>query len=1003
MNIKKFLAILISLAILPISAIPANAVDTSKPDPKIAAEDLSVSPTTINQGTSVTFKAKVRNGSSAKATSIKARFFLGDVQIGEKTISSISANSYYSTSLTYKIPNTIYGEQLYKLVIDPDNAIAESDETNNSAEIKISIGETKPDLEVTAADLSTSKENPQGGDKVTLKATVKNIGNSSATNVLVRFLMNDAKIYEKTVSTISKNGKNSVSYTYQLPDVVSGDQIFKVMVDPDNTIAEFNETNNSAQYSITTSLTERNLVLESFSPSVANPKPGQKMSWKLKVKNTGNATAKNVKLALYTDIASSKPYSTITISTLNGGASQTKSINWTVPEHLSPVIDYPVRAEVDSDNSIAETNEFDNVKSSSVSLKVPDISLGLGEYMNLNTYNIYNGTFSQIKVKVKNDNVDIVKNIKLTLYYALDLPTATRTKLSEITISTLAKNATYDQIFDRVSLPTLPVGTTAYIIAVADSDDTVTELSETNNELVFRRNVVVRPAQAQYPYLSVTVQDENGDSLRNATVKLTSSGFSAKTKVTGSDTLSGNAAGIVTFDALPASGQFTVTVSATGYRTQTETFTYAQGSDDSMYKTYTMDEKAVLSGTVKNQAGTPLAYATVKIDGIGLETTTDADGKYGFMLNGGTYTLKFLKQGYNRIIENNLSVPALSTITLDKTMTTGTVAYVSGIVTDDEGTGLANADIYVNGTMIAVTASDGRFTFNNMSAGTKNFKFKKPGYVDTEFSETVEAGNEYYFSFTMFKPSTDSHVERGTQIVSWHQHEGTPANAFFIPEYNVDVWWGMGRVKMAMDFNKSGDTAKLTKLVINNHGLDWECNKVEGEGDIETSAIDIPITISAGSCSGKKTQMDVYKVTIESDGDEVWQDTSFWTSASDPMNTGTKSFTLSNLNVSWNDNFKVKMWVRVQKRAVIGTDGDGSGALYGYHMDKKLITWYPKKPATTVISTGWGQIGGYFLGILDNPVTAITSFTDLFTVERFNQYTMEDVLSQDFPGSPPQY
>ena len=239
MNIKKFLAILISLAILPISAIPANAVDTSKPDPKIAAEDLSVSPTTINQGTSVTFKAKVRNGSSAKATSIKARFFLGDVQIGEKTISSISANSYHSTSLTYKIPNTIYGEQLYKLVIDPDNAIAESDETNNSAEIKISIGETKPDLEVTAADLSTSKENPQGGDKITLKATVENIGNSSATNVLVRFLMNDVTIYEKTVSTISKNGKNSVSYTYQLPDVVSGEQIFKVMVDPDNTIAEF--------------------------------------------------------------------------------------------------------------------------------------------------------------------------------------------------------------------------------------------------------------------------------------------------------------------------------------------------------------------------------------------------------------------------------------------------------------------------------------------------------------------------------------------------------------------------------------------------------------------------------------------------------------------------------------------------------------------------------------------------------------------------------------------
>ena len=325
------------------------------------------------------------------------------------------------------------------------------------------------------------------------------------------------------------------------------------------------------------------------------------------------------------------------------------------------------------------------------------------------------------------------------------------------------------------------------------------------------------------------------------------------------------------------------------------------------------------------------------------------------------------------------------------------------MVTDDEGNGLNNVDIYVNGNIIGMTNSEGRFTFNNTTAGSKTFKFKKPGFVDTEFTEVIEAGNEYNLSFVMFKPSTDTHVERGTEIVSWHQHEGTPANSFFIPEYNVDVWWGLGRTKMGLDFTKTGDTAKLTKLVINNHGKEWECNKVEGEGDIETSAIDIPITIAAGSCSSKKTQMDVYKVSIESDGQEVWSDSSFWSSASDPMNTGTKVFALNNLQVNWNDNFKVKMWLRVQKRAVVGTDGDGAGALVGYHLDKKLVTWFPQKPPTTVISTSWGQVGNYLLGILNNPVSAITSFSDLYSVERYNTYTMTEVLPADFPGSPPQY
>jgi hypothetical protein len=415
-----------------------------------------------------------------------------------------------------------------------------------------------------------------------------------------------------------------------------------------------------------------------------------------------------------------------------------------------------------------------------------------------------------------------------------------------------------------------------------------------------------------------------------------------------------------------------------------------------------MDKKAVVSGTVKNNSGQPLSYVTVKVEGTSLETNTDSQGKYGFMLNGGTYTFRFVKTGYGRLVESNVSVPALTAKVLDKTLTPTTAAYVSGLVTNDEGTGLANVDIYVNGNMIGTTNGEGRFTFNNTLAGSKTFKFKKPDYVDTEFTETIEAGNEYNLSFVMFKPSTATHVERGTEIVSWHQHEGTPGNAFWMPEYNVDIWWGLGRTKMALDFTKNGDTAKLTKLVINNHGNEWECNKVEGEGSVETSAIDIPVTIAAGSCSNKLTQMDVYRVAIESDGQEVWSDDSFWSSASDPLNTGTKSVTLDNLQVNWNANFKVKMWLRVQKRAVVGVDGDGAGALYGYHMDKKLVTWFPQKPPTTVISTSWGQIGSYLLGILDNPVTAITSFSDLYSVERYNTYTMTEVLSADFPGSPPE-
>jgi hypothetical protein len=862
---------------------------------------------------------------------------------------------------------------------------------------------TSNDLAVIATNLSFTGMNLKGGDKTTLKAVINNYGTATAKNFKVRFLADDTKIYEKTITSLSKNSKTTISYSYQIPANAQTEFIYGVIIDPENSISESNETNNTASVAVSVNPAIRNLFIESFLPSDTNPKPGQNIFWNFKIKNVANSKAEQVKIALFADANSATPTATLIIPTMSMNTSVSKSIPWTVPTHIDNTMNFLVRAIVDPDNAIIETNELDNYKNYTLSLTVPDISIVPGQYMTL-TGNQPSGMFSQLPVVVKNNNFQAVSNLKVGVYYTLNNSSATRTKITETTMN-LEKNASQSYLFDRILLPTeAAIGSVVYMFITVDPDNNIPESDKTNNELALTRTVIQKPPQITGSYVDFTVEDEDGNKLNGATVTLTNNNASGNilSKITGTDILVHNASGVVVFDNLSATGRYTVSIALNTYRTQTETFDFDKDKEETVYRNYILDKRAVLSGTVKNNSGQPLQWVSVKVDGTNLETVTDSQGKYGFMLNGGTYSVRFLKTGFARIVENNFSVPALQTITLNKSLSPTTSAYLSGSVNDDEGVGLANVDIYVNGNMIGTTANDGHFNFNNTSTGTKNFKFKKPGFVDTEFTQEIEAGNEYNLSFVMFKPSTDTHVERGTEIVSWHQHEGTPANAFFVPEYNVDVWWGLGRVKMALDFTKTGDTAKLTKLVINNHGNQWECNKVEGEGDIETSAIDIPITISAGSCSVSKTQMDVYKVAIESDGNEVFADPGFWTSASDPMNTGTRTITINNLQVAWNNNFKVKMWVRVQKRAVVGIDGDGSGALYGYHMDRKLITWYPQKPPTTVISTSWGQVGNYLLGILDNPVTAITSFSDLYTVEHYNTYTMSEVLSNDFPGSPPE-
>lgn len=1007
---KTLIFTLVVMAMLLCPTTIIKAADTGTPDLQITADNITITPASLKEGLTATFKAKVENKGTATAKKVKVRFYIDEKKIGEKTISSISKSKTYTSSLTYKIPNGSIGEHKLVVVVgdqDPvfkvklelsEGVVVEEKENKMQAEKSFTVAPAYSDLSVAAGDLKISPANFKGGDKVSLIATVRNLASDSAKNVKISFIFAGVNVYSKTITTISKNSKNVVTYKYTLPVSLKGATTFQVVADPEDKIRELDEKNNEASINVTVNPAQIDLFIDTFKTSNAKPKAGQNVSIQTKVKNGGNTNATNVKLNIYLGDNHGTPNFTYNIPKINKNAVISKSFVWKIPNNI-PGSNYQIRAEVDPSNTIQETNEINNTKIYLLNLTAPDLTIARGQYAEPRF--VYPGLNNAMWVKVSNNNVLAAANTKVGLYYYLPGQADNPVKIGEENLGTINKKAS-KEVFLAGKIPsTISLGTTIGFFAKVDNNGVIPESNEDNNTLLYQIPVIEQPRQLACPCLHISVSDENGSPLNGAIVKI-NNGTSDEIKTTGTDSWY-SSSGNVIFENRPSSATYMVTISMPNYRTVSDNISYKTMDPDSHYRSYMLDKKALVSGTVKNAAGQVLPWTYVRIEGLGLEDITDAQGKYGFLLNGGTYKFRFLREGYNRAVESNYVVAPLSSQTLDKTMTPGTIAYFSGRVTDDEGNGLANTDIHVNSTMLGTTASDGRFNLNITAGDNKKFTFKKPSFINTELTENIVAGNEYNYDLVMYKPSTDNHVERGTNIVSWHQHEGTPANAFFIPEYNVDVWWGLGRVKMGLDYNKSDSQTTLNKLVVNVKGNEWECNKVEGEGEIETSAIDIPITIAAGSCSNKQTQMDVYKIAIESDGQEVWSEPGFWSSASDPMNSNTRVFTLNNVAVNWNNNLKVKMWVRVQKKAVVGTDGDGSGALYGYHMDKKLITWYPQKPPTTKISTSWGQIGGYFLGILDNPVNAVTGFMDVFTVDRFEQYTMEEVLPQNFPGYPSQY
>jgi peptidoglycan/xylan/chitin deacetylase (PgdA/CDA1 family) len=109
----------------------------------------------------------------------------------------------------------------------------------------------KPDLTLTTGDISFNPGTPLEGEMVTISATIHNIGEAEANNIVVNFYdgipSTENLIDTDTIIQISSGatGITSTSWT-----AVSGNHDIYVVVDPDNAIFESNENNNEAYKTI---------------------------------------------------------------------------------------------------------------------------------------------------------------------------------------------------------------------------------------------------------------------------------------------------------------------------------------------------------------------------------------------------------------------------------------------------------------------------------------------------------------------------------------------------------------------------------------------------------------------------------------------------------------------------------------------------------------------------------------------------------------------------------
>lgn len=313
--------------------------------------------------------------------------------------------------------------------VDPANAIAEADETNNSATATTTVamngGGDYIDFKVDSKQTSPGSDGtavvPHGLLQYSLDVT--NAGTAVAYNVKVRDVLPTGSEFRSATDTGPTSGNFNCSESGGVVTCIGGTldgaagpdetaspstrtiviEVFAptnidtyhntAMVDPDNAVAENDETNNTDQTDTdvrrTGGGTYQDLKVDSVTASTATPQPGETYSYDVKVSNTGTNPAFNIKLANTLDAGPTFVGATagnnftcaVTDSTVTctGGvldgsldldpATDSTTIKLTVKAPQVDQFQYDLRSVIDPDNAIAESDEANNTGSATVKTK----------------------------------------------------------------------------------------------------------------------------------------------------------------------------------------------------------------------------------------------------------------------------------------------------------------------------------------------------------------------------------------------------------------------------------------------------------------------------------------------------------------------------------------------------------------------------------------------------------------------------------------------------------
>jgi subtilase family serine protease len=332
---------------------PPAALAATGPD--LAICGITLSPTEPMIGEVITITVGVKNQGDTRAAATRMTCYLDDTILNTKSVESLDPGIAATVTFTWTATN---GSHTVKAIADVNEALTETDETNNSGTYSL----TTLAADLVVQSITWLPLNPSRGDTITISITIQNKGTYKSRNTSFNFLIDNASRGITEIMPLDPGTPITKTLNWI---VLAGEHTFRVIVDEGNTTTEGDETNNTL-----TSIFDAMAPDLTVQKVIWAPEPPSKddtVSFDVTITNLGAGRADVSSLAYYID---NVLIDTISVQALDAGASRILSFTWkaTLDAHT-------VRAVADYYKSVNETNEANNELEVSLITLRPDLAI----------------------------------------------------------------------------------------------------------------------------------------------------------------------------------------------------------------------------------------------------------------------------------------------------------------------------------------------------------------------------------------------------------------------------------------------------------------------------------------------------------------------------------------------------------------------------------------------------------------------------------------------------